>query len=78
MAKKQTSPARTSIRYTVRACRQRKLPLALVGCVKTPPIRALGVLVKRKADSPSYCFSEKSSERRKRLEHVGLRPRQSF
>jgi hypothetical protein len=25
-------------------------------CVKTPPIRALGALLERKADSPSYCF----------------------
>jgi len=29
-------------------------------------------MLERRADSPSYCFSEKSSEREERLERAGV------
>jgi len=33
-------------------------------------------MLERKADSPSYCFFEKSSEKEERLERAFVRPRQ--
>jgi hypothetical protein len=33
-------------------------------------------MLERRADSPSYCFFEKSLEREERLEREGVRPRQ--
>src|SRR5437879_9819932 len=45
-------------------------------CVRTPPIRGIGDMLERRADSPSYCFFEKSSEREEHLERAGVRPRQ--
>jgi Kef-type K+ transport system membrane component KefB len=45
-------------------------------CVKTPSIRCTGALLERKADSPSCCFFERSSEREERLERAGVRPSQ--
>ncbi|MCU1299619.1 MAG: hypothetical protein JWO91_3897 [Acidobacteriaceae bacterium] len=33
-------------------------------------------MLERRADSPSYCFFEKSSEKEERLERAFVRPRQ--
>ena len=46
---------------------------AVQNCVKTPSVRDTEVLLERKADSPSYCFNWKSSERGEGLERAGAR-----
>ena len=43
-------------------------------CGKTPSVWDTGVLLERKADSPSCCFFEKSSKPGERLEGAGVRP----
>jgi len=59
-----------------KACRLDELP----GCTETVSKPLLmggsGALLERKADAPSCCFHEKSSEQGERLERACLRPRQ--
>ena len=44
-------------------------------CVKTPPIRGLGALLERRADSPSYCFLREVIRRGRAFEAGGRAPK---